>query len=75
MHDRRVVVTGLGVMAACGIGKEAFFEGLCSAPPEGMRLVPEFDPVPYFKNAKEARRLDRFAHFAITGTRSAISMM
>lgn len=71
MSERRVVITGLGVLAACGIGKDAYFDGLCGPPPEGMRLVPDFDPLPYFKNAKEARRIDRFAHFAIAAAEEA----
>jgi 3-oxoacyl-[acyl-carrier-protein] synthase II len=71
MSDRRVVITGLGVLAACGIGKRAYFDGLCASPPEGMRLVPDFDPLPYFKNPKEARRIDRFAQFAIAAAEEA----
>jgi 3-oxoacyl-[acyl-carrier-protein] synthase II len=71
MSERRVVITGLGVLAACGIGKDAYFEGLCSTPPEGMRLIPDFDPLPHFKNAKEARRIDRFAQFALAAAEEA----
>ena len=59
------------MLAACGIGKDAFFEGLSGPPPEGMRLVPDFDPLPYFANAKVARRLDRFAQFAIAAAEEA----
>ena len=65
MTRRRVVVTGLGVLAACGIGQEAFFEGLMAEPPKGMRLVDGFDPAPHFASAKEMRRHDRFTQFAL----------
>jgi 3-oxoacyl-[acyl-carrier-protein] synthase II len=71
MSERRVVVTGLGVLAACGIGKDAFFDGLLGPAPEGTRLIPDFDPLPHFANAKEARRLDRFAQFAMAAAEEA----
>lgn len=61
---RRVVVTGVGVVSCCGIGLDAFFEGLCSPAPEGERRVRDFDPSPWF-DAKEARRADRFAQFSV----------
>ena len=51
MTDRKVVVTGLGVIASCGIGTEAFWEGLCASPPEGERRVVDFDPADYFENS------------------------
>ena len=35
---RRVVVTGIGVVAPCGIGKEAFWEGLHRPAPQGEQL-------------------------------------
>ena len=69
---RRVAVTGLGVVGPCGIGREAFWDGLCSAPPEGERRVHDFDPAPWFDNPKEARRTDRFAQFALAATSMAL---
>lgn len=65
MTRRRVVVTGIGVLASCGIGRDAFWAGLLADPPEGVRLVPDFDPLLYFDNPKDARRQDRFAQFAV----------
>ncbi len=64
MNKRRVVVTGLGVVAPCGIGREAFWEGLLAPAPVGPRRAEGFDPAPWFDNPKDARRTDRFAQFA-----------
>ena len=72
MSRRRVVVTGLGVMAACGIGQEDFFAGLLAEPPKGLRTVAGFDPAPHFANAKEMRRHDRFTQFALACASEAL---
>ncbi len=40
---RRVAVTGLGVVAPCGIGREAFWAGLLGPAPEGPRRIRDFD--------------------------------
>jgi 3-oxoacyl-[acyl-carrier-protein] synthase II len=69
---RRVAVTGLGVVSACGIGKEAFWDGLLAAPPDGLRRVHDFDPAPYYANPKEVRRADRFEQFATAAAAEAI---
>jgi 3-oxoacyl-[acyl-carrier-protein] synthase II len=71
VHGRRVAVTGLGVIATCGIGKDAFWQGLLAEPPDGLRRVPEFDPTELF-GPKEARRVDRFAQFAVGAAEQAI---
>jgi 3-oxoacyl-[acyl-carrier-protein] synthase II len=73
MQGRRVAITGLGVVAPCGIGLDAFWEGLCSAPPEGERRLFEFDPEPYFANAKEVRRADRVTQIAIAAADQALA--
>ncbi len=72
MPRRHVAITGIGVIAPCGIGREAFWEGLLREPAEGERRVHDFDPVPYFDNVKEVRRADRFAQFAIAGAAMAL---
>ena len=69
---RPVAVTGIGVLACCGNGKDAFWDGLCSAPPEGERRVRDFDPTAYF-GAKEARRVDRFQQFAVAAAEEALA--
>ncbi len=73
MPGRRVAVTGLGVVASCGIGIEAFWEGLCGPAPEGERRVTDFDPTPHFDNPKEARRADRCTQFAIAASDMALA--
>jgi 3-oxoacyl-[acyl-carrier-protein] synthase II len=68
---RRVAVTGLGVLATCGVGKEAFWTGLLSDPPTGIRRVEGFDATPLF-GPKEVRRIDRFAQFAVATAEEAL---
>jgi 3-oxoacyl-[acyl-carrier-protein] synthase II len=73
MAERRVAVTGIGVVAPCGIGRDAFWAGLQRAPePDGERRVDDFDPTPWFENRKEARRTDRFAQFALAAAAMAL---
>ncbi len=62
---RRVAITAVSAVAKAGTGADAFWDGLCSAPEDGMRAIDDFDPAPYFDNPKEARRTDRFAQFAL----------
>jgi 3-oxoacyl-[acyl-carrier-protein] synthase II len=69
---RRVVVTGIGVVAPCGIGSDAFWQGLLAPARDGLRTVEDFDPTPYFENAKAARRADRFTQFALAATAMAL---
>lgn len=73
MDRRRVAVTGVGVVSPCGIGREAFWQGLLAEPPEGLRRVPDFDPTPYYANPKEVRRADRFEQFATAAAAEAIA--
>ena len=68
---RRVAVTGLGVVSCCGIGKEAFFTGLNGPAPEGEHRVRNFDPSLWF-DAKEVRRVDLFAQFAVAASEMAL---
>ncbi len=74
MPTRRVVVTGLGVVAPCGIGTEAFWTGLHKSPPVGDILsVEQWDPTPLFDTPKHARRADRFSQFALGATQQALA--
>jgi 3-oxoacyl-[acyl-carrier-protein] synthase II len=72
MQGRRVAVTGLGVVAPCGIGIDAFWDGLCGPAPVGNRRVHDFDPDPWFDNPKEVRRADRCTQFAIAAAHMAL---
>lgn len=68
---RRVAVTGIGVVAPCGIGRDAFWGGLQTPVSGSPRAVEGFDPAPYFDNPKEARRADRFTQFALAAAAEA----
>ncbi|HXX91594.1 MAG TPA: beta-ketoacyl-ACP synthase II [Acidimicrobiales bacterium] len=71
VRGRRVAITGLGVVACCGIGLDAFWEGLLGPAPEGLRRVPDFDPTTWF-GPKEVRRVDRFAQFSVASAAMAV---
>jgi 3-oxoacyl-[acyl-carrier-protein] synthase II len=73
VDQRRVAVTGIGVLASCGTGVDAFWDGLCAAPPAGERRLHDFDPEPFFANAKEVRRADRVTQFAIAAAEQALA--
>ncbi len=73
MDQRRVAVTGIGVVAPCGIGADAFFEGLCAPAPVGDRRVTGFDATRYFDSPKEARRADPFTQFAVAAADEALA--
>lgn len=83
---RRVVVTGLGPVTSIGIGKEEYWDSLIEGrsgishitnfDTEGYTTtigseVKNFDPEKYI-DKKEAKRMDRFAQFAIAGTQLAL---
>ncbi|MCX6522315.1 MAG: beta-ketoacyl-ACP synthase II [Actinobacteria bacterium] len=70
---RRVAITGYGVVAPCGIGKQAFWEGLLGPGLTDGRTtsIAEWDPLPWFENPKEARRADRVEQFAVAAAAEA----
>jgi len=69
----RVAITGFGVVAPCGIGKDAYWNGLHGPGVTGTRSVEltDWDPLPYFDNPKDARRADRVEQFALAAAREA----
>ncbi|HEX9260359.1 MAG TPA: beta-ketoacyl-[acyl-carrier-protein] synthase family protein [Acidimicrobiales bacterium] len=71
---RRVAVTGIGVVAPCGVGREAYWQGLLSPVAEtGLtRQITDWDPSPWFDNPKESRRADRFQQFAMASATMAL---
>ncbi|MCQ3813265.1 MAG: beta-ketoacyl-ACP synthase II [Acidimicrobiia bacterium] len=73
MQGRRVAVTGLGVVAPCGVGVEAFWEGLCAPAPIGPRQIHRWDASAYFENPKEMRRTDRFTQLAVAAADEALA--
>jgi 3-oxoacyl-[acyl-carrier-protein] synthase II len=70
--SRRVAVTGVGVIAACGIGRDAFWAGLLAPQSEGERRIEGFDPDSVFDSPKEARRTDRFSQIALYAAAEAL---
>lgn len=72
-RGRRVAVTGLGVVAPCGIGKQAFWDGLLGPGHTGGKTtsIADWDPLPWFDNPKDARRADRVEQFALAAAAEA----
>ena len=83
---RRVVATGLGVVAPNGIGVEAFWESLVNgvsgidhitrfdASRHDTKIAAEvkgFDPLLYMEK-KEVKKMDRFIHYALAGAIMAV---
>ena len=66
-RGRRVAITGFGVVAPCGIGKEAFWAGLNGPGISSGRSVEiaDWDPSPYYESTKESRRADKVEQFAV----------
>jgi act minimal PKS ketosynthase (KS/KS alpha) len=87
MAERRVAVTGIGVIAPGGIGREAFWELMLSGKtatrritffdPEGFRCQVaaecDFDAAAAGLSPQEIRRMDRTAQLAVVATREAIA--
>ncbi len=88
MRDRRVVITGMGVVTPVGNDLEAFWESL-KAGRSGIgritRFDPEkfdskiagevndYDPVRYYRTPKDVRRTDRYTQFAVGAAHMAIT--
>ncbi|MGJ8726633.1 MAG: beta-ketoacyl-ACP synthase II [Roseibacillus sp.] len=88
MTERRVVITGMGGVTPLGNDWASTWEGLKAgksgiAPIEGMDAtdyvckiggeVREYDPLPYFNNPKEGRRVDRYAALAMGAAKMAVA--
>ena len=70
---RRVAITGLGVVAPAGVGKEAFWQGLLGP---GIvdgepAWIDDWDPSPWYESRKHSRRADRVEQFAIAAASEA----
>ncbi|MDB6169733.1 MAG: 3-oxoacyl-(acyl-carrier-protein) synthase 2 [Verrucomicrobia bacterium] len=87
LPQRRVVVTGLGVVASIGHGVDAFWASLLAGR-SGVDRVTHFDPAAFASqigaevrdwdpaqhmDPKEARRNDRYTHFAFAAARQAVA--
>ena len=84
-NSRRVVVTGLGVVAPNGIGKETFWQNLIAGK-SAIDYITTFDPTPYpchvagqvrdfdpteYATSRKAKMMGRFSQFAVAATRLA----
>jgi 3-oxoacyl-[acyl-carrier-protein] synthase II len=84
---RRVVITGLGVVAPNGIGKDAFWNALIAGK-SGIDYITAFDSTPYpchvaaevkdfrpsdFMSKQNARELYRFSQFALAAADMAVN--
>ncbi len=87
MTDRRVVITGLGIVTPLGSHIETFWSNLKSGV-SGIHTIDtfdtavydckiggqvrDFDPKPFFKNPKDVRRTDRFTQLAMAAAKMAL---
>lgn len=86
MKHKRVVITGIGIIAPNGIGKENFWNSLKSGT-SGIKKISLFDASEFptqiageiagfipsdYMDAKKARRMARFSQFAVAGTQMAL---
>ncbi len=72
MTPRRVFVTGVGVVAAPGIGIDDLWKGLQQQPGPAPRLIENWDPEPWIPK-RESRRIDKFTEFALVATHEAFA--
>src|SRR5216110_94848 len=88
MTDRRVVITGMGVLTPVGNDVETFWSNLKNGV-SGIHTIDafdttaydckiggqvrDFDPKPFFKNPKDVRRTDRFTQLAMAAARMAVA--
>ena len=70
----RIAITGYGVVATCGIGKQNFWKGLLGPGLSGSHTVEieNWDATPYYAGPKEMRRADRCEQYAIAAAQEAL---
>jgi 3-oxoacyl-[acyl-carrier-protein] synthase II len=85
--QRRVVITGIGVVASLGLDIETFWQNILAGKSGVKRIasfdvtpydcqiaaeVAPFDPSPFFKVPKDIRRCDRFTLLAMVAAKKAM---
>ncbi|MCX6532144.1 MAG: beta-ketoacyl-[acyl-carrier-protein] synthase family protein [Actinobacteria bacterium] len=70
----RVAITGYGVVAPCGIGKQNFWKGLLGPGLSGSHtvVIENWDASAYFAGPKEMRRSDRCEQYALAAATEAL---
>jgi len=86
MFDRRVVITGIGIVSPLGSQLDTFWDRICNGY-SGVHRITKFDPsgyacqiagevigldLEYFLSKKEQRRLDEYSQFAIAAGDMAV---
>lgn len=86
-NSRRVVITGLGVVAPNGIGKETFWQNLIAGK-SAIDYITAFDPSPYpchvagevrdfdptaFMHIRRTKHRGRFSQFAVAAAKLALT--
>ncbi|MDX2227136.1 MAG: beta-ketoacyl-ACP synthase II, partial [Verrucomicrobiae bacterium] len=87
MSQRRVVITGIGVITSLGFDLETFWKNLLTGV-SGVSRIEAFDPTafdcqfaaeiknwepaPYFKEPKNAKRNDRYCQFAVAAAKKCV---
>lgn len=86
--ERRVVITGLGVVSPVGNGKEEFWNNLLAGKPGVGPItqfdatdfpvkiageVKDFDPVALVGDRKTVRHMDRYTQFAVAAAKMAVA--
>ena len=74
-QGRRVAITGYGVVAPCGLGKNDFWQGLLGpglSDAGRATVIDDWDPSPYYASPKEARRADLSEQFAVAAATEAL---
>jgi 3-oxoacyl-[acyl-carrier-protein] synthase II len=87
MNDRRVVITGMGVISPVGNDLISFWDSLKAGRSGISRItafdtsayhchiageVRNFDYVPFFRTPKDGKRVDRYAGLAVAASRMAL---
>jgi 3-oxoacyl-[acyl-carrier-protein] synthase II len=70
IQGRRVAVTALGALSCVGVGVDALWDALCRDEAPASKRIGEFDSS-HLGNAKELRRYDPFALYALVAADEA----
>ena len=88
MSERRVVITGIGIVSPVGLNKDDFWKNILAGK-SGIKNITSFDtteydthfggeitdydPKPWFRDFKDARRADRFTQLGMGAAKQAVT--